>query len=432
MSSERQHHHLGGHHGPLLAFAVVGPLVGKLGDLRAPRRAGYLDWRACAVFAALTAVASSAARPDRLPHPGAATGAAVGPASIAIINRMFPASRGAGDGVLVDGRRRRPVIGVVAGGPIVETFGWRWIFIAQVPLMAGWWWRLLVLPETERPTAATRFDFWGAAASPSARRRCSSPSTAGPRGGGRTRGRRLRRWPPAGVAFRRRSSAGSRTRCCRSPTCGAATSPSPSPRSSARTSPTWVGSSSRRSCSSREFGYPRREATWLSIPRPLAFAIAGPIAGYLTIRVGERAAGVFGATASSASMLALADRSTRPTDLVIIRPWPCRAWGWAARRRRWPPDRQRCRRPDLGIAGASQQMVNQVGVVLGIQVMLTRAGPRRRRSARSAAYGDAYLRGRGVAGCGVVLRTFVQSTPRAEGAPAGTPSSTTAGRGRPR
>ena len=27
-----------------------------------------------------------------------------------------------------------PVIGVVVGGPLVETFGWRAIFIAQVPL----------------------------------------------------------------------------------------------------------------------------------------------------------------------------------------------------------------------------------------------------------------------------------------------------------
>ena len=59
----------------------------------------------------------------------------MGPASIAIINRLFPRERrvqamgywsmvGAGG----------PVIGVVAGGPIVETFGWRWIFVAQVPL----------------------------------------------------------------------------------------------------------------------------------------------------------------------------------------------------------------------------------------------------------------------------------------------------------
>ena len=27
-----------------------------------------------------------------------------------------------------------PVLGVVAGGPLVEAFGWRWIFVIQVPL----------------------------------------------------------------------------------------------------------------------------------------------------------------------------------------------------------------------------------------------------------------------------------------------------------
>src|SRR3546814_12441382 len=71
---------------------------------------------------------------------------------MSIINRLFPRERrvqamgywsmvGAGG----------PVIGVVAGGPIVESFGWRWIFIAQVPLtLCGLLLGLLMLPETEK------------------------------------------------------------------------------------------------------------------------------------------------------------------------------------------------------------------------------------------------------------------------------------------
>jgi MFS family permease len=52
----------------------------------------------------------------------------------------------------------------VAGGPIVETFGWRWIFVAQVPLtLAGLLLALLVLPETERRERVA-FDVKGAVA----------------------------------------------------------------------------------------------------------------------------------------------------------------------------------------------------------------------------------------------------------------------------
>src|SRR5688500_7567168 len=146
--------------GPLLAFAVVGPAMGKLGDLYGRRRVYGISMACVSVFAALTAAAWSAGALIAFRTLGAATGAAVGPASIAIINRLFPRERrvqamgywsmvGAGG----------PVVGVVAGGPIVETFGWRWIFIAQVPLtFTGLVLAFLVLPETER-RLSTRFDY---------------------------------------------------------------------------------------------------------------------------------------------------------------------------------------------------------------------------------------------------------------------------------
>src|SRR5687768_7997234 len=149
--------------GPLLAFAVVGPAMGKLGGLYGHRRVYGISMACVSVFAALTAAAWSARALIAFRTLGAATGAPAGPASIAIINRLFPRERrvqamgywsmvGAGG----------PVVGVVAGGPIVETFGWRWIFIAQVPLtFAGLLLALLVLPETERRDRAT-FDYAGA------------------------------------------------------------------------------------------------------------------------------------------------------------------------------------------------------------------------------------------------------------------------------
>ena len=57
-----------------------------------------------------------------------------------------------------------PVLGVVVGGPVVETFTWRWIFIAQVPLtilevLVAY----AVLPATEK-IPGVRFDLSGALA----------------------------------------------------------------------------------------------------------------------------------------------------------------------------------------------------------------------------------------------------------------------------
>ena len=77
---------------------------------------------------------------------------------------------------------------------------------------------------------------------------------------------------------------------------------------------------------------------------------------------------------------------------------------------------------DLGVAGAFQQMMTQLGVVLGIQLMQTVHGrPRADAVGEVAAYGEAYLaRPRSWPPLGVVCALFVRSSPRrAEGAPEG-------------
>ena len=81
---------------------------------------------------------------------------------------------------------------------------------------------------------------------------------------------------------------------------------------------------------------------------------------------------------------------------------------------------------DLGIAGAAQQMANQVGVALGIQVMLAVQTAREASVSPVAAYGEAYLVAAGIALAGVVLALFVRSSPRVRPDPpavAGSPPS---------
>ena len=45
------------------------------------------------------------------------------------------------------------------------------------------------------------------------------------------------------------------------------------------------------------YGYSVSEVGFVSVARPLVFAISSPIAGYMAVRTGERFATVFGATA---------------------------------------------------------------------------------------------------------------------------------------
>jgi EmrB/QacA subfamily drug resistance transporter len=410
--------------GPLLAFAVLGPAMGKLGDIHGHRRLYGVSMTCVCIFAALTAVAWSAGSLIAFRTLGAATGAGVGPASIAIINRLFPRERrvqamGYWSMVAAGG----PVVGVVAGGPVVEAFGWRWIFIAQVPLtLVGLVLAMVVLPETER-RGRVPFDVAGAVVLALGATSLLFAINRGPLWG----------WsdplivagfvvaPLAVVAFvlverrvahpllplayvrRRNFSFAIATQCF--------------------TNFAYMGGFVITPIFLESvFDYPETRVGGLMIARPLAFAIAGPLAGYVAVRVGERTSAVAGAAFVVASMVALSSVSTGTSDLVIMGALAlsgvglgCSSPALAASIANAVDER------DLGVAGAFQQMMTQLGVVVGIQVMQTVSVVRQPAVGDVAAYGEAYLVGAAAAGLGVVCALFVRSSPRrAEGAAEGT------------
>jgi EmrB/QacA subfamily drug resistance transporter len=409
--------------GPLLAFAVLGPAMGKLGDLYGHRRVYGLSMLCVTVFAALTAAAWSAGALIAFRTLGAATGAAVGPASIAVINRLFPRERrvqamgywsmvGAGG----------PVIGVVAGGPVVETFGWRWIFVAQAPLtLAGLLLAMLVLPETQRRERVA-FDWQGAVVLALGATSLLFAINRGPLWG----------WsdpmivagfvlaPLSVVAFagierrvdhpllplaylrQRNFSFAIVTQCF--------------------TNFAYMGGFVITPLFLESvFDYPETRVGGLMIARPLAFAITGPLAGYVAVRVGERASAVVGSAFVVASMVALSSVAPGSSDLIIVGSLAlsgiglgCSSPALAASIANAVHER------DLGVAGAFQQMMTQLGVVVGIQVMQTVSVVREAAVGEVGAYGEAYLVGGLVAALGLATALFVQSTPRrAEGAPQG-------------
>jgi len=409
--------------GPLLAFAVLGPAMGKLGDIHGHRRVYGVSMACVSLFAGLTALSWSAGALIAFRTLGAATGAAVGPASIAIINRMFPRERrvqamgywsmvGAGG----------PVIGVVAGGPIVETFGWRWIFIVQVPLtLIGLLLAMLVLPETTRRERVA-FDVKGAVILAVGATSLLFAINRGPLWGWSHRAivagfvvapvavalfavveRRVEH-PLLPLAYLRQ----------RNFTFAIATQffTNFAYMGGFIITPLLLGS---------VLGYPETRVGALMISRPLAFAIAGPLAGYVAVRVGERTSAVVGSTFVVASMVALSSVARGSSDLVIVGSLAlsgiglgCSSPALSASIANAVDER------DLGVAGAFQQMMTQLGVVIGIQVMQTVSLVRRASVGQVGAYGEAYLVGGAMAALGLACAFFVQSSQRrAEGAPQG-------------
>jgi MFS family permease len=137
---------------PLLAMAVLSPVAGKLGDLYGRRRAFLVAEFGAAAFALATAFAPDAVSLVALRTIGATFGAATVPAAAGVVASLFSAERrvqamGWWGMVMAVG----PVIGVAVGGPVAEATTWRVLFVAQtvlilVAFVAAW----VVLPESPR------------------------------------------------------------------------------------------------------------------------------------------------------------------------------------------------------------------------------------------------------------------------------------------
>ena len=150
--------------GPTIALALTGTTAGKLGDLHGHRRVFPADRSISAVFVGVSALACSG--PCRIAFRvlAATAGAATGPSSLAIINGLFDRedrSKALGFWSLVVAGG--PVVGLVIGGPLVEQVGWRMIFWVQAPLLAlsallAWF----IIPDTPRRTGV-HFDVRGQA-----------------------------------------------------------------------------------------------------------------------------------------------------------------------------------------------------------------------------------------------------------------------------
>ena len=359
---------------PLLCFGVAAPALGRLGDTIGHRRLYLIGTSLTVLSALLTAFAPSLAVLIVARALSGIVGAATGAASMALIFRVFDHEdrvKAMGWWSLVGAGG--PVIGVVIGGTLIQSFGWRSIFLVQAGLIVvALLVAIAVLPETVR-TRTKVFDFQGAAWITIASLGLLLGLNQGPSEG----------WSsplvigsfaavPLGLALfvraeRRAGDPLLPLALCRrrnfSFAIGNQLGANFAYMGGFILTPVLL---------ERAFGYGASRTGLTVIARPLVFSLAAPVAGYVAARIGNRVTAVTGGIVLVVSMVAFAGvRPASGPGLVIVAlglsglALGMSAPAVAASVANSVPD------DDLGVASSAQQLVSQLGTVAGIQVLQT-------------------------------------------------------------
>lgn len=146
---------------PMLVSAAALPVIGKLGDLFGHRRVFMIGILGSTIFAGLCMVAWDIWSLIAFRILSMVMAGATGPSAMAILFHVYPPEhRTQAISWWSMGGPGAAALGLILGGPFVELFGWRSVFLLQAAAGIGaviLAWR--VLPETEKQGA--RFDHVG-------------------------------------------------------------------------------------------------------------------------------------------------------------------------------------------------------------------------------------------------------------------------------
>lgn len=400
--------------GPNLGFAVLAVTSGKLADLFGRRQAFLVALIGSGLFGALSAVAWSAETLIAFRTISAIFGSAAGPAGIAIIAAQFEAAQrikvmGWWGLVMAGG----PVLGIAIGGPVIDTWSWRWIFVAQIPLtalalIAAVW----VLPDTPRKDEV-KFDLAGTVTLAAAVTVLMAAVNRGPSwgwgsasivGGFVVAGTLLAMFfgierraaaPLIPVAyFRRRNFA--------------------IPMVSVLfTNFSYMGAGFVLTplFLDEVFGYSTTRIGFLVTSRPLFFALAGPVVGYVGARLGERKLATSGAALVVVSALALSMVGASATDALVFVALGIAGFGLGATMPAMTAAvTNAVDEADIATASGAQQMMWQLGTAIGIEVLGSVQKSRVSAVGLADSYAQAFLVAAVVAFVGMVLASFVRRT----------------------
>jgi MFS family permease len=401
--------------GPMLAFGVVGPAYGKIGDLYGHKKVYVYGLLFSAIFAGMTIFAWNATSLVIFRLLSATAGSATGPAAMAYINRLFePNERVRPLGLWSFVTAGAPVLGVVIGGPIIAAIGWRTIFIAQTPLLFGaaiLAWKLL--PQTSR-MKNVKFDIKGSLTL----------------GFGATlflltinRGHAWGWTSPAIISFAIASVISMWMFVRTERAAEAPLLPLEWLRNSNIILPIAIqalinfaymgGFIVVPQMLESGLGYSASHVGWLIIARPLTFSITAPLASIFTMKAGERTSGVLGACAVIASMLVLSSLANGSSDLLVVLGLGLSGIGFGiAGPALTALVANAVDDESIGVAGAMQQLLSQMGAVLGSTVMISVHEMTAASTTVVRSYGLALLSGAATAAVAAVLALRLTSTDR--------------------
>ena len=360
--------------GPMLAFGVVGPAYGKIGDLYGHKKVYVFGLFFAGLFAGATVFAWNAMSMVVFRLLSAVAGSATGPAAMAYVNRLFePEERVRPMGLWSFTTAGAPVLGVVLGGPLVDSIGWRMIFIIQTPLLlvaSFVAWRLL--PQTTR-MKNVKFDVRGSVTLGLGATLLLLAINRGHTWG----------WTSPAIIGAAVCAVASLVMFVRIERVAEA------PLMPLE----WLGNRNLvlpmviQSLTNFAYmggfivvpqmlenglGMTAAHIGLLVIARPLSFSITAPLGSFFTMRVGERVSSMFGASLVVASMIVLGTVRGGSGDLVIIVGLALSGIGTGisgpalgALVSNSAPEEQ------IGVAGAMQQLLSQMGAVLGSTVMIS-------------------------------------------------------------
>jgi len=442
--------------GPLLAFGVAAPVLGKLGDLRGYRRLYLWGLSGAAVSVVLTASAPTAGVLIAARLFDGVQGAATGAASMALVLQAFSHEdrvKAMGWWALVGAGG--PVLGVTIGAPIIQYFGWRALFWGELPLMAvAAVLAVIVLPAHDRPVdeAPGRATAVSEGRSPGEEVPAGGPGRSVPVGAGGdpvpspwgqldwTGSWSLALSVTAGLlalneapswGFASPATLGVFGVCLAA---GAffvfherrATRPLIPLRYfrmrnfvfplGARASVNFAymgGFFLFPILMEGVYGYSETRAGLLSTARPLMFSLVAPAAGYAAVKVGERSLVVMGAVSLAASMVVFTQLGAKPSLVVIVVALALSGVGNGLSTPSTVSSASNEVAPDeLGVMSAAQQLITQIGIVAGIQVMVTVQASSHGGVGSLASFHRAYAVGAVVAVLAGVFGFFMRDTPR--------------------
>jgi MFS family permease len=448
--------------GPLLAFGVAAPFFGKAGDLFGHRRLYQFGLLGAMVSAVLTAVAPDVGLLLFARVLDGVQGAATGTASMALILELFaPEDRVKALGWWSLVGAGGPVLGVTLGSPVIQYFGWRALFWGQLVLLAIASLVVAILLPSDRRrraragTAATAHGgadgadvatigtpedehaskgAWAGMDWVGSWTLAGSVTTAmlalsiGPIAG----------WTSSGVIV---------TAVIAVALLGAfiwreltfATPLIPTHYWRRRNFMFPLGTKALTSFAyfggfflfpllmEQVYGYSVSQVGFISVARPLVFAISAPIAGYLTVRTGERTSTLFGTGALLLSMVIFATLTASAGLVVIVVALSLSGLGMGVSMPATSSTMSNeLAESEYGVMSASQLLAAQVGEVAGIQIVLTiQESIARRDGLANVHHSTALLHsfsvpfwvGAGAAALAVVFALFIRPLARRTGAP---------------